>query len=206
VDGKPIRRKWGLVGKSVIGFIGTFGPWHGAEVLVEAIGRLFQGHPHYREHTRVLLIGDGARLPPARARIAALGLGDVCLCTGLVPQQEGPGHLAACDILAAPHVSNPDGSPFFGSPTKLFEYMAMGKGIVASDLGQIGEVLEHDHTAWLVRPGCAESLASGLKLLLDDSVRRSRLGAAARQTAVACHSWRSHTERIVQALEGVTAP
>ena len=62
-----------------------------------------------------------------RSRIAVL--------TGLVPQEDGPEHLAACDILASPHVPNADGTPFFGSPTKLFEYMAMGKGIVASNLG-----------------------------------------------------------------------
>ena len=51
--------------------------------------------------------------------------------------------LAACDVLASPHMGNPDGTRFFGSPTKLFEYMAMGRAIVASDLEQIGEVLEH---------------------------------------------------------------
>ncbi len=55
----------------------------------------------------------------------------------------------------------PDGSRFFGSPTKLFEYMAMGKGIVASRLDQLAEVLEHDQTAWLVTPGDVEELADG---------------------------------------------
>ena len=84
--------------------------------------------------------------------------------------------MAACDLLASPHVPNSDGTPFFGSPTKLFEYMAMGKGIIASDLDQIGEVLEHDHTAWMVKPGDAESLMLGLKTMIDQSGNRQTPG------------------------------
>ena len=77
---------------------------------------------------------------------------------------------------------NPDGTPFFGSPTKLFEYMAMGKGIVASDLEQIGEVLEHGRTAWLVPPGDVDALADGLRRLIDDPAlaRDARRRGAAR--------------------------
>jgi hypothetical protein len=52
-----------------------------------------------------------------------------------------PAYLDACDILASPHVPSIDESEFFGSPTKLFEYLAMEKGIVASRLGQVGEVI-----------------------------------------------------------------
>jgi glycosyltransferase involved in cell wall biosynthesis len=75
--------------------------------------------------------------------------------------------------------------------------MAMGKGIVASNLEQIGTVLEHDRTAWLVEPGDVGDLAGGLRLLLDDTDRRTRLGAAARDEAVAKYTWREHTRRIV---------
>ena len=123
------------------------------------------------------------------------------MLTGAVAQEAGPAHLAACDILVAPHVPNADGTPFFGSPTKLFEYMAMGKGIVASDLDQIGEVLRHDETAWLVRPGDVASLVEGLLALIGDPGLRDRLGRAAREAAVARHSWSEHTRRIVHTLE-----
>jgi glycosyltransferase involved in cell wall biosynthesis len=123
------------------------------------------------------------------------------ILTGLIPQEEGPKYLAACDILVAPHKPNPDGTPFFGSPTKLFEYMAMGKGIVASNLNQIGEVLKHDHTAWLVKPGDAESLMEGLKVLIDDRERRKRLGQAARNEVVAKYTWKEHTRKIIEKLK-----
>ena len=119
---------------------------------------------------------------------------------GIVPQAEGPRYLAACDILASPHVPNPDGTPFFGSPTKLFEYMAMGKGIVASDLDQVGEILEHGRAAQMTVPGSVDSLVEGLRLLIDDPARREALGAEARRVAVERHSWREHTRRIIQAL------
>ena len=66
----------------------------------------------------------------------------VCL-TGIVPQKDAPKYLVASDILVSPHIPNADGSRFFGSPTKLFEYMAMGKAIIASDLEQIGEILKN---------------------------------------------------------------
>jgi len=55
---------------------------------------------------------------------------------GHVEHAQVPALLDACDILLSPHVPLEDGSEFFGSPTKLFEYMAMGKGIIASRLGQ----------------------------------------------------------------------
>ena len=79
--------------------------------------------------------------------------------------------------------------------------MAMGKPIVASDLDQIGEVIDHDRTGWLVKPGDAASLAEGIRTLIEDPRRRRRLGVAARAEAVAKHTWRAHTERIIRALE-----
>jgi glycosyltransferase involved in cell wall biosynthesis len=168
VDGSVVRSEYDLNGKIVIGFIGTFGKWHGAEVLAEAFGQLLQEFPAYRDHVRLFLIGDGLTMPLVKEKLTQFNVMDACILTGMVPQEKGPAYLAGCDILASPHVPNPDGTPFFGSPTKLFEYMAMGKGIVASDLEQIGEVLKHNQTAWMVKPGDVQSLKLGLKMLIDD--------------------------------------
>ena len=200
IDGASVREPWGG-GKTVVGFIGTFGPWHGAEVLAEAFGRLMTARPELRRSVRLLMIGDGVRMPEVRDALARHNVEDLTILTGIVPQADGPRHLAACDILASPHVPNADGTPFFGSPTKLFEYMAMGKGIVASDLDQVGEVLEHGRAAIMVVPGDPDSLANGLAALIDDPQRREALGREARRLVLERHTWQSHTARIVSRLK-----
>jgi glycosyltransferase involved in cell wall biosynthesis/2-polyprenyl-3-methyl-5-hydroxy-6-metoxy-1,4-benzoquinol methylase len=196
IDGEPLRRRLGLDGKVIVGFIGTFGPWHGAEVLAQAIRRVMPRVPR----THFLFIGDGSGRPNAQKIIETDGVGANVTFVGLVPQEEAPAYLAACDILASPHVGNADGSPFFGSPTKLFEYMAMGKGIVASDLDQIGEVLSHGKTAWLVKPGDPDALAEGIMRLATDPELRRALGEAAREDVVRHHTWRAHVERLLQKM------
>ncbi|MEE9471320.1 MAG: glycosyltransferase family 4 protein, partial [Gemmatimonadota bacterium] len=198
LDGSAVRRRHGLEGRTVIGFIGTFGLWHGATVLARAAVRLLRERPD----VRFLVVGAGAQRGEAEAIFAAAGLRDAAVFTGLVPQEEGPEHLAAMDVLAAPHVANADGTPFFGSPTKLFEYMAMGRGIVASRLDQIGTVLEDDRTALLTDPGDEGSLASALTRLVDDPDLRERLGAGARRRALEKHTWAAHVEGIIEALKG----
>ncbi len=200
VDGGAVRVRYGIGDDLVIGFIGTFGKWHGADVLARAFARLVAERPDLRAKLRLLMIGDGLTKAVAERALCNQGAADRAIFTGLVPQEEGPAHLAACDILVSPHVPNPDGSPFFGSPTKLFEYMAMGRPILASNLDQIGEVLKHGETAWMVPPGDEAALARGLAVLVDDPALRARLGAAARRDAVAKYSWTAHVQRILAAL------
>jgi glycosyltransferase involved in cell wall biosynthesis len=148
---------------------------------------------------RLLLIGDGAELADVRRILDAGGATGATAFAGLVPQAEGPAHLAACDILASPHVPNPDGTPFFGSPTKLFEYMAMGRAIVASRLDQIADVLD-ETTAVLVTPGDDDALARALGTLVAAPEMRGAIGAAARARAIERHTWRLHVRRTLDRL------
>lgn len=203
-DDSIVRTQYGIGDDIVIGFIGTFGKWHGAEALARAFAALLARRPDLRDHVRLLMIGDGLQKPAAEQAVRDGGAADRTIFTGLVPQSEGPAHLAACDVLVSPHVPNPDGSPFFGSPTKLFEYMATGRAILASDLDQIGEILTHEETAWMVPPGDEEVLAQGLATLIEDPALRTRLGAAARREAEAKYSWTAHVDRILAALGGST--
>jgi glycosyltransferase involved in cell wall biosynthesis len=200
-DGTAVRRRFALNGKLVLGFISTFQAWHGAEVLAAAFAILMRDHSEYRESVRLLMVGTGPRLEPSKQLLGDAGLDEAVTFAGLVPQEEGPQYLAASDVLVSPHVRNPDGTPFFGSPTKLFEYMATGRGIVASNLDQIGEVLHHGETGWLVPPGDPEALAAGLAHLIADRDLRLALGDAARRSALAQHTWRAHVRATLEALE-----
>jgi glycosyltransferase involved in cell wall biosynthesis len=172
-------------------FSGTFGVWHGIPTLAKTLPKLLATRPE----VRVVLLGDG----PLRHLVE--GLDERILLPGLVPYAAVPGYLAASDILVAPHGAQADGGEFFGSPTKLFEYMAAGRAIVASAVGQIGDVLEDDRNALLVPPDDPDALCQAIVRLVDDPGLRARLGAAAREAAVAEHTWRHNAERLLAALE-----
>jgi glycosyltransferase involved in cell wall biosynthesis len=196
-----LRASLGLDGFTTIGFIGTFGPWHGVEVLIEAYAQLHRAVPDLARSTRLVLVGDGARMAAARALVDAFGLAGSVVLTGLVPQARGPDHVALFDIAAAPTVPNPDGSPFFGSPTKMFEYMAAGRAIVASSLGQVAQIIRDGETGVLVPGGDAAALSGALARLAGDSSLRARLGAAARLEAERHHGYGARADMLLDALE-----
>jgi glycosyltransferase involved in cell wall biosynthesis len=191
-----LRDRYGLPhDATVVTFVGTFGQWHGVDVLARAIRECADWAR--AANVRFLLVGDGLKMPDVRRELA--GAEDVVVLTGLVPQADAPLHLAASDVLVSPHVPNADGSPFFGSPTKLFEYMAAGKAIVASDLDQIGDVLR-DGLAVLVRPGDVDDLVRGIGEAVDDPALRAQLGERARQRVLERYTWEHHVDAMLERL------
>jgi len=184
--------------KVVVGFTGTFGEWHGIPQLTEAIDKILKYALSMNTH--FLLIGDGKFKPEAESQIRHY---ENVTFTGVVPYSDIQHYLAICDILVSPHNPQVDGKEFFGSPTKVFEYMAMGKGIVASDLGQIGEVLKHNYSAILVEPGNVNQLVEAILKLVEDKELREQLGKRAREDVVANYTWEKNAERVMKALEWV---
>jgi glycosyltransferase involved in cell wall biosynthesis len=193
--GDDVRRKFQIEKDEIVaGFVGTFGPWHGVLTLADAIKLLPQD-----PKLKFLLVGAGSLLGDLRSILKEEEECGRVIFTGPVKHEEVPALLDACDILVAPHIPLTDGSQFFGSPTKLFEYMAMGKGIVASRLGQIGDVLVDEETALLVAPGDAGELAAAIVRLAQSREMRQRLGANARQVAIERHTWRHNAQRVLDA-------
>jgi glycosyltransferase involved in cell wall biosynthesis len=201
-------------------FVGTFGTWHGTDVLAAAIRRLIDEDRAWLERRRAhfLFVGDGARGPRVREILGTDVGGPFVTLAGLRPQAETPGTLAASDILLSPHVPNPDGTPFFGSPTKLFEYMAMARPIVASDLDQIGWVLKgwrpgepppgrdasgRTRAAVLVEPGSVDSLVSGIRRAVElGREEREALGAEARRLVTESFTWDRNVAAVLERLRG----
>lgn len=196
--GDEIRAQYELTGKYVVGFIGTFGQWHGILELGRAIVKLRNDYPELRDTVRFLLVGDGVLMEDMKAILREGGAEDMVILTGLVAQHEAPRYLDACDIFVSPHIKNPDGTRFFGSPTKLFEYMAMERGIVASQLDQIADILVHGKTAHLVPPGDIDALAEGIRRLVENEEYRTSLGVAARKEVSAKYSWDAHVRKTLE--------
>ena len=193
VGGDAARGELGIAeDETVAGFVGTFGPWHGVLALAQAIASM----PNDTK-LRFLLIGAGRFRDEVEQIIRDAGKERHVIFAGHVDHKKVPALLDACDILLSPHVPLEDGSDFFGSPTKLFEYMAMGKGIVASRLGQIGDVLVNEETALLVEPGNVSELTNGILRLVDSPELRKRLGAAARLAAIEHHTWKQNAQRVI---------
>jgi len=197
IDSSEIRKRYNLEDKIVIGAVSTFGAWHGMPILAKAIKSIINKIQDTRYKIHFLFIGDGVQRPECERIIKENGMENYATFTGIVPYQEVPQYLATCDILVSPHVPNPDGTPFFGSPTKLFEYMAMGKGIVASDLDQIGEVLKDRQTALLVSPGNIDSLFYGIIELIKDGDLRNTLGRNAREEVVKKYTWQQNVQNLL---------
>jgi glycosyltransferase involved in cell wall biosynthesis len=190
------RARLGLPEAPTIGFIGTFGLWHGVLELPTMIERVAATRPD----ARWLMVGAGRLRDEVRDEIARRGLADQVELVGIVPHERALEVLSACDICVSPHVPNPDGSRFFGSPTKLFEYMGLGKPIVASDLEQIGEVIVDGESGLLHEPGDSARAAELVVKLIGDEKLRRRLGAGALAAASTTYSWEAHTRRILDAL------
>jgi glycosyltransferase involved in cell wall biosynthesis len=190
--GLEIRKQLGIEQKIVIGFLGTFGPWHGAPVLAEAATRV-------RLPCHFLFLGDGDERAVSEAIFATTK--DRATFTGRIPHDRVAAYLDACDILVAPHVPAKDGSEFFGSPTKLFEYLAMARPVIASRLGQIADVVLDGENGLLVEPGDADHLARAIERLASDKALRSRLSAAARQTVMQQYTWRHNAARVFDTVK-----
>jgi len=200
--GAKVREQLGFrVEDVVVCFVGTFSYWHGVAVLEQAIRSLLDKAQHASCPLKFLLVGDGPLAPQLRQVLRTYVPDGFVTFSGAVPHNSVRTYLDAADILVSPHVPMPGGRPFFGSPTKLFEYMAMGKAIAASALDQIADVLEHGKTALLVKPGDAGELAEAIQRLASDSKLRMELGRNAREAALARHTWRQNARRVLGFFE-----
>lgn len=203
-----IRSSVGLnLERPVVGFTGTFGGWHGIDVLAAALPRICERTPE----TQFLLIGDGNYKHLIDRAIEEHQLHDRVRCVGRVPQAEGARLLKACDIYVSPHSSHMVDSKFFGSPTKIFEYMAMGSAIVASDLEQIGQTLSPalrapdlqaaeprvgDARAVLCVPGSVDDFVEAVCGVLARPQVWTALGRNARRAVEEHYSWQRHVSRL----------
>lgn len=191
----------GRPGTFTVGFVGTLKPWHGLPILVEAFAMLHQRGPN----TRLLIVGDGTERASLLESLSARQLLEAAYFTGAVAPSEVPGLLASMDVAVAPY---PRQLHFYFSPLKVYEYMASGLPVVASQIGQLENLIQDGVNGLLCPPGDPIALASALNRLRCEPKLRVHLGQAARETVLRYHTWDIIVHRILHlaGLESVSQP
>ncbi len=185
-----LRRERGLADRVVCGHIGAFAHWHGMDVFVDAIATRLAEVPQLS----LVLVGDGVTLPVIRASIAERGLSDRVLLPGRVAHDEIAAWIACMDYAVLPDSNQ------YGSPMKLFEFMAMGVAMIAPDYAPIAEVIRDGETGWLFpRRATADCVQRVLDLATCVDERR-RVGVAARDYIIRERQWRNNAEQLLTLL------
>jgi glycosyltransferase involved in cell wall biosynthesis len=196
-DEGSVRRGMNLDGRFVVGFVGSFKAWHGVDFLLRAFARL---HGEAAS-SHLLLVGDGPMRTALEDETRRLGLDGAVTFAGSVPHEDVPRYLAAMDVAVAPY---PLLEEFYYSPLKLYEYMAAGRAIVASKIGQVGEAVADGFTGLLYEPEDLEGLLGCLRRMRGDEKFRTELGKNAR---IACskNTWNENAARVLSWVDPLLA-
>jgi glycosyltransferase involved in cell wall biosynthesis len=173
-------------GARLVVYTGGFLTWKGVEVLVDAARAM----PDVE-----FVLAGGMDADVARVRAYAAGAANVRL-DGFQPPARVPLYLAAADATVVPNLAEPAISARYTSPLKVFEAMAAGVPLVASDLPSLRDVLTHDEDALLVPPGDPAALAEGLSRLLGDEALRARMSERLLSRAGE-HTWDARARRLL---------
>jgi len=186
---QPQKRSADLMGQfglhqgPVLGFVGSMNVWHGLDNLVQIMRAILERHAN----AQFLLVGAGGGAEEHIRRFAAeSGFTDRVVFTGYIPYEQIPQIVQLMDIVLAPY---PDLPFFYYSPVKLFEYMAAGKPVVTTAIGQIEQVVRNNQTGLLCPAGRFDCIVQALEELLHNSNLRKRLGENARREIETRHTW-----------------
>ena len=180
----------------VLGFTGFVRDWHGVDRVIR-----WMATKDSPANARLLIVGDGPARLGLEQLAGDLALGDRVHFTGILPRARVPGYVAAFDIALQPAVVP------YASPLKLFEYLALGKAVVAPRQPNIEEVLNDGGNALLFESTVSGALEAALTRLSTDAELRTHLAAGAASTIGARGlTWRANAQRVVALAEQARNP
>lgn len=195
---EELAQELGLVGKTVIGYVGSVLDYEGIELLIEAAERMSRS----REDFHVLIVGDGAELEKFQSHVTENCLEHVVTFTGRVPHEDVERFYSLIDITPFPRMPLPVCEMV--SPLKPFEAMAMGKAVVASNVAALEEIVTPGMNGLLHEKGSSESLQEQIQRLLDDKALREVLGTQARDWVVKERDWSALATSIAETYAELT--
>jgi glycosyltransferase involved in cell wall biosynthesis len=177
--------------KPLVVYTGKLDTEKGVEVLARAAPMLNDVH--------ILMVGDGPLADGRLQRVAREVNGTNVTLVGFRSHSDVLAFQRAADVLVLPHSMKHIHSAYYTSPLKLFEYMAAGVPIVATELPATKEVLRHAENGWLVQPDSPSALAEGIRHVLANGCLASALADQAKQDAK-LYSWERRATCIVETL------
>lgn len=189
-NAQGVRARYGLAGRSVIGFVGSLKPWHGLDFLLDAFDDIRAARPD----AALLVVGDGPERERLADRVAQANLSRHVIFTGRVAHHEVPDYMAAMDITVAPYMPH---EGFYFSPLKVVESMAAGRPVVAPRLGQLTELVADGTTGILYPPGDLRAFVSAVVGLLMYPQRRLAMAEAASVGARELGGWMRAARQVI---------
>lgn len=177
-------------------FFGMFPPWQGIGTLLEAVTL-----PEWPEGLPLVFVGDGVMRPAVEQAVAAAPRSVIYL--GRLPYAEVAKVVAHAAVSFVPMVA-PERETMF-SPLKLYESMACGVPVVASDVSGISEVVREWDCGILVQAGDAPAIASAVRAITEDPSGAHAMGARGREAAVARYSWQARARERLAVVEDAIA-
>lgn len=192
------RRKTDLLaGSDVIMYVGSFARWKGVATLYDAWTKVREQFPN----TLLVLVGGTTKELSRFPECKAVRADSRCIIRAHVPAAQIPTYLRAADMLLLPNEPVSEESIRFTSPIKLFEYMASGRPIVASDLPSMREILS-EKNAVLFSPGDRTDLAEKIAMLLrnkEEGLKRAKNASE----IVRDYSWDARAKRLIMFVDKV---
>ncbi|OUU23745.1 MAG: hypothetical protein CBC13_04840 [Planctomycetia bacterium TMED53] len=180
----------------LIGFTGTFRPWHGIDDLLHSFEILVK---ELGSDAHLLCIGDGPGKHAFEVSVQNKGLSGRVHFTGSIPHSAVGSWLGHCDLGVAPY---PQMDEFWFSPLKIFEYFSCGLPVVATDRGQISELIKEDRGA-LITPGNPAEFAKGIQKVLSRLDQQPDLGKKCRDWVLNNATWKMRAQQILKAVEAI---
>jgi glycosyltransferase involved in cell wall biosynthesis len=196
------RQKFAVGQSTLLGFLGTFWVIEGVKTLLMAARELRASRVDFK----LVLCGaahHGFPCDRVDDLIAEYQLGDFIILNGWLPKTEVIDVMSACDILIAPKLAARENSA--GMPSKLAEYMSMGKAIVVSRVGDIPLYAIDNQNCLLCEPGDSASLVAAISRLSSDVGLRNRLGIEARRTAQEQFDYRRVAANLLEQVTKLSA-
>jgi PEP-CTERM/exosortase A-associated glycosyltransferase len=194
-----LRRRLGLDGAVVLGFLGSFYAYEGLGLLLDALPVILRREPR----ARVLLVGGGPQETALRAQAAQHTVADKVIFTGRVSHTEVDRYYDLVDVLVYPRLSMR--LTDLVTPLKPLEAMAQGRLVVASDVGGHRELVRDGVNGFLFRAGSGDALAEKVLDVLAQPERWPAIRAGGRQYVEAERSWRRSVSRYRAVYDGALA-